>query len=86
MLPEHNIRGLLRNCDDGGVGVAANDGGHHRCIDDPQTFDAENPKIRVLQPRRSNDPPADAGSGRPAQSLDLNVHGNVSRPARCPRT
>src|SRR5882757_711148 len=29
-----NVRRLLRDCDDGRVGVAANDGRHHRRIDD----------------------------------------------------
>jgi hypothetical protein len=42
-----NVRRLLRDCDDGRVGVAANDGRHHRRIDDPQIFGAENPEIRV---------------------------------------
>src|SRR5580704_7307289 len=56
-VPEQNVRRLLRNCDDGRVGVAANDAGHHRCIDDTQTFDAENPKIRV-------DDAADGASAR----------------------
>ena len=42
-----NVRRLLRDCDDGRVGVAANDGRHHRRIDDPQIIGAENPEIRV---------------------------------------
>ena len=41
-----NVGRLLRECDEGGVGVATNDGRHHRRIDDTQSFSAENPEIR----------------------------------------
>ena len=41
-----NVGRLLRDCDEGGVGVATNDGRHHRRIDDTQSFSAENPEIR----------------------------------------
>ena len=44
-VAEEKVRPLLRDGDDGGVGVATNDRRHHRGISDTQPFSTENPEM-----------------------------------------